>query len=131
MSFRDVASVTNIVFLAGGIYFAAVGATGEATIYSIVPAVLCFVAFGLSFRENLYFAGPWRVATAVSILVLLVGQEISSFSSTSAFDPYTIGTILLNGALFVLFFGVLLSSAREITKQERGEEEEMIEETEP
>ncbi len=130
MSLRDVFSVTNIVFIIGGVYFAAVTALGEATIYSLVPAALCFIAFALSLRENLYFAGPWRVATAVSVLVLLAGQEYSSFSSTSISDPYTVATIVLNGTFFVVFFGVLLSSAREITKREKEGEEEEIQKTE-
>lgn len=130
MSYRDVLTITNIVFLIGGVYFAIVGVLGEATIYSVIPAVLCFIAVALSFRESLYFTGPWRVATALSVLILLAGQEFSSLSGGSISDYYTIATIVVNGALFVVFCGVLLSSAREVTKLENGEEEETIEETE-
>ena len=130
MSYKDVLTVTNTVFLIGGVYFAIVGVLGEATIYSVIPAVLCFVAVALSFREKLYFTGPWRVATAVSVLILLAGQEFTSLSGGSTSDYYIIATIVLNGALFVVFCGVFLSSAREVTKLEKGEDEETIEETE-
>jgi len=129
MSFRDQLTVTNIVFVIGGIYFAALGLSGEATIYSILPAILCFVAVALSFREDLYFAGPWRVAAAVSVLVLLAGQEVASFSSSNLTSSYLLITIVLNGVFFVLFLGVLLSCAREVTKLKKQEEEEEEEES--
>jgi hypothetical protein len=126
MSYKDAITITNLVFIIGGIYFVTVAGLGEATIYSLVPAVLCFIAVAISLREGLYFTGPWKVATSVSVLVLLAGQEFSTLSGPVVFNYYTIGTVILNGALFVLFLGVLLSSAREVTKVEHGEEEEEI-----
>jgi hypothetical protein len=127
MSYRDVLTITNIVFIIGGVYFVIVSALGEATIYSIVPAILCFISVTLSLREGLYFTGPWRVATAVSVLALLAGQEFSSLNGVIVSNYYTIATVVLNGALFVLFCGVLLSTAREVTKLERREEEQLEE----
>ncbi len=128
MSAKDALSVTNFVFLGGGVYFVVVAILGEATIYSIVPAVFCFIAFALSFAESAYISGPWRVATAVSVLIISAGQDISSIIGGSISDYYTIATILINGLLFVLFCGVLLSSAREITKLKTEEDEEATEE---
>jgi hypothetical protein len=127
MSFRDVLTVTNIVFLIGGVYFVIVAVLGESTMYAIIPAVLCFIAIALSFQKSFYFTGPWRVATAVSVLILSVGQVVSSLSGGSTSDYYTIATVVLNGVLFILFCGVLLSSAREVTKLEGGEEEKVEE----
>jgi hypothetical protein len=116
-------TITNIVFLIGGFYFAIVAALGEATIYSFVLVALCFVSFLVSFREGLYFAGPWRVATSTAVLVLLAGQEVVSLSSQVSSDSFTALIIVLNGILFVVFIGVLLSTSREVTKQKSSEEE--------
>jgi hypothetical protein len=128
MPYRDALSITNIIFIIGGFYFVIVAALGEATIYSLVPAVLCFISVALSLREGLYFTGPWRVATAVSVLVLLAGQELSSLSGTIVSNYYTIATIVLNGALFVIFLGVLMSSGRQVIKLKPAEEEHVLEE---
>jgi hypothetical protein len=127
MSRENAISITNIVFLLGGIYFVLVGLLGEATIYSIVPGALCFIAIALSLRDGIYFAGPWRVATCVSVLALLGGQEFSSLNGFSFSNYYTVGTVVLNGALFILFCGLLLSTGREITKKKQEEEEEIAE----
>lgn len=124
MSYRSAFTVTNIVFLIGGVYFALVAVLNEATVYTAFLSVLCFVSFIVSLREGLYFAGPWRVASATAVLVLLAGQEVVSFGAASTADFFTAATIVLNGVLFVVFFGVLLSCAREVTKQKTSEEAE-------
>ena len=123
MQIRSVFSDTNIIFLIGGLYFVIAAALGEATIYSVFLAVLCFVSFLLSFREGLYFAGPWRVATATAVVILLAGQEVVSFGGASSGNSFTASIIVLNGILFVVFLGVLLSTSREVTKQKSSEEE--------
>lgn len=128
MSLRSIFSVTNLAFLAGGVYFAAIAASQEATIYTAIVAVLCFVSVLFSLRESFHFSGPWRVASSVAVLVLLAGQEIASFRSGGGTDAYSIGVVLLNGALLVVFLGVLLSSSREVTRQETKEEAEEREE---
>ncbi len=123
MQIRSVFSITNIIFLIGGCYFVIAAALGEATVYSVFLSILCFIAFLVSFREGLYFAGPWRVATATAVLILLAGQEVVSFGSLNTADSFTALIIILNGILFVVFFGVLLSTSREVTKQKTSEEE--------
>jgi hypothetical protein len=123
MEIRNIFSVTNIIFLIGGCYFVIVAALGEATIYSVFLSVLCFLSFLFSFREGLYFAGPWRVATSTAVLILLAGQEVVSFGALSSADTFSALIIILNGILFVVFFGVLLSTSREVTKQKSSEQE--------
>jgi hypothetical protein len=123
MQIRTVFSITNIIFLIGGCYFVIVAGLGEANVYSVFLSILCFVSFLVSFREGLYFTGPWRVATATAVLILLAGQEVVSLGGQSSADSYTALIILLNGILFVIFFGVLLSTSREVTKQKTSEEE--------
>ncbi len=122
LSSKPYFAITNIVFLIGGIYFAVLAIAGEATIYSLIPAVLCFISFGLSARLDLFFASPWRVATSVFILVLLIAQEI--VAASAGFDVVTASSFLINGVLFIIFLGVALSVIREIAKTKSKEEEE-------
>lgn len=124
MSYRNVLTVTNIVFLIGGVYFAIVAGLGEATIYSLFLSVLCFLSVVFAVRQGFYLTGPWRVASAVAVVALLAGQEVAIFESSFLTDAFAAGTIVLNGALLFLFIGVLLSSAREVTRQKPSEEEE-------
>jgi hypothetical protein len=124
---RSIFSVANIVFLVGGVYFAALVALGQSSLYSIVPAILCFISFGLALRSDLFFSAPFRLGTTIFVLVLLVAQEFSAFSS-SFINLFITATILINGCLFFLYFGCALSVIREIAKvkSEEGEEEEEV-----
>ncbi|MCL5068720.1 MAG: hypothetical protein M1368_10270 [Thaumarchaeota archaeon] len=110
MSARDLVTFTNLLFIVAGIYFVIVSALGEASTYSLVGTVLCLVAVTLSIRKGIYFVAPWRVAT-------------SSFVLSMSFSSYLIAaSTLINGIFLILFLGVLLLTAKEMTKQKKEEE---------
>ncbi len=116
--------MTNIVMLLGGIYFATLAGAHEATIYSIIPAILCFVAFGLGIQSKWLLSRPWRTATAAFVIILLVVQLAADFAVANASDYYAMASILINGALLILFLGVLLSTLKGSVTQERKERDE-------
>jgi hypothetical protein len=119
---RDLLSVTNIVFLVGGIYFVALAAAGQATIYSIIPGVFCFLSMAFAARKELIFSSPFRLGTAILVLSLTVAQEISVLSNFVASTIVAV-SFVVNGVLFVLFLGVALSVARELMRVKESDEE--------
>ncbi|MGI0078084.1 MAG: hypothetical protein ACRECH_00475 [Nitrososphaerales archaeon] len=121
MSFRTIVSSPNIVFLLGGVYFAALAGMRESTIYSVIPATLCFVAFGLGIQSEWFLSSPWRTATAVLVVVLLVVQEAANLSVETTSDYYTLSSTLINGIFLVVFLGVLLSTLKSSVSREKEE----------
>jgi hypothetical protein len=115
------------VFLIGGIYFAALAGSGQSSVYAVAPAILCFVSFALAWREDLFFAEPFRIGTGVFVLVLFVAQEYSALSSSSL-NSILIASIVVNGVLFFLFLGCLLSVTGHLVRTETEESEEAEEE---
>jgi hypothetical protein len=134
LSSRELFGVTNLIFLVGGIYFAILAGVGQASLYAIAPAILCFISFALSLREDLFFTNPFRIATAIFVLILLFAQEYASLSSFIA-DSIVIASIIVNGVFFILFIGCTLSVASGIvrveTEEEKEEEEERPKTTKP
>jgi hypothetical protein len=128
LSAREFLSVTNIMFVIAGIYFIAVAALGEGSAYSAIGALLCLVAVVLMLWKDLIVTAPWRTASAAFSLVLFLGQLIANATSTSAATVYSIASTIVNGALFVLFLGVLLSTSREMMRKSTSEEEDQKEE---
>ncbi len=102
---------------------AALAGLGESSVYAALGSVLCLLAFILSVKKSWFFTGPWRVASAVFVLVLSASQIVSVSLSTVASSTVLISGIV-NGAIFILFLGVLLSAAKEISKKPHEEEEE-------
>ena len=124
MSLRSLISATNIAFLLGGVYFTSLAGLHESTVYSVVPALLCFVAFGLGVQTQWFLSGPWRTATAVLVVMLTVVQEAANLSLATASDYYTLGSTLINGVVLIVFLGVLLSTLKNVVREEEQEEEE-------
>lgn len=120
MSYARLLTATNIAFIIGGVYFALLVALGETGFFSIVPVIMCFLSFALGVRDQWFFSEPWRLATAVFVLVLLVVQEGANAVVVTGVDLFTIGSIAVNGGVLLVFVGVALSCLRVIT---RGEEE--------
>ena len=119
---KSLFSFTNIAYLVGAVYFIAVTALGESTSYSLAAAVLCLVSVPLSLKKEWFFSVPWRVATAAFVLVLFVvqiGEVSANATSTSG-----AASILINGALLLIFLGVLLSAIQDSVKKESEEEKE-------
>lgn len=122
MSARDLVTFTNLLFIVAGIYFVIVSALGEASTYSLVGTVLCLVAVTLSIRKGIYFVAPWRVATSSFVLSMFVSQIVAN-SYAGSFSSYLIAaSTLINGIFLILFLGVLLLTAKEMTKQKKEEE---------
>ena len=122
MSAKQIISASNVAFLLAGVYFAALAGLGESTVYAVIATVICFISIALSYRKSWFFSGPWRVASSVFVLVLTVSQLIST-SLAVAFSNVEIGSALINGAIFVVFLGVLLSTSREVAKTTTEREE--------
>ena len=116
-------SVPNIVFIVTGVYFALVAGLQEGSSYSAIGAVLCFVAAGLAFEKDWFFSAPWRVATVVFCLAVLVNQIASNVVAVNA-NGVIVASTVINGALFVALLGVLLATAKEMVSRETEEEEE-------
>lgn len=116
-------TATNIMFLLAAIYFLAVALVGESTIYAIAGTVLCLLAMIASLWKS-PVSGPWRVATASFALVLFVVQLGADIASKDPYGTATLASTLINGAFFLLFLGVLLSTARDILRKSTGEEDE-------
>jgi hypothetical protein len=120
---KQLLSIPNIVLLLTGVYFAIVAGLNEGSPYTAIGAILCFIAVGLSFEKELFFAWPWRLATAAfSILVLLV-QIAADFTFVNA-SASVVASGIINAILFVLDLGVLLWTGKDLTTREREEEEE-------
>ena len=120
---KELLTIPNIVFLISGIYFAIVAGLGEGSQYTAVGAILCFIAVGMAFEKDLFFAWPWRLATAAFAIVVLVVQLSNDFSFANV-TATVAASIIINGALFILFVGVLLWTGKDMTTREREEEEE-------
>lgn len=121
MSVKEIPTFANIMFLVAAIYFIIISALGEGSSYSTVGTVLCIVAVLFSLRKTLYFAAPWRVASASFVLAMFVSQVIAN-SYAGNFSSYLIATsTLINGILFILFLGVLLLTAKEMKKETKEE----------
>lgn len=122
MSAKGVISVSNIMFIIAGLYFILLAALGESSIYGVIATLFCLVSVAVDFKKDLFFSGPWRVATAIFIIVLTSAQLISLFMTSTA-SAIAIESILVNGVVFVLFLGVLLATARDITKKAADSDE--------
>jgi hypothetical protein len=112
------------MFLIAGIYFAVVAALGEGSQYSAVGALLCFVAIGLAVMKDWPITGPWRTATAAFSFVIFASQVLANAYSTSLSTASVLGSTLINGALMILFVGVLLTTSRDIMRKPEEEEPE-------
>ena len=124
MSVKQSLSISSLAFLVGGLYFIAVALLGQASNYSIAIGILCLISFALPFAKIQIISGPWRLASAISALVVFLGQEIISSRGSNALDSFSIITILINGALFVLFLGIVLASLQGVVKLTPLEDEE-------
>lgn len=119
MSAKELLSFSNIMFIVAAIYFLVVSALGEGSFYSTSGTVLCILAVVLVIRKDMYFTAPWRVATSSFTAAMFVSQVIAN-SYAGGFSSYLIATsTVVNGILFVLFLGVLLLTAKEMTKQKK------------
>ena len=123
MPVRELLTATDFMFLIGGAYFAVLAVLQEASIFTIVPAVFCFVAFAFGLKKGSMFAGPWRVASSVFALVLFISQVFANAQNFHLADYISIISFLVNGILFILFLGVFLLCLREISAGREAEEE--------
>ena len=124
MSYARLLTATNISFIVGGVYFASLVALGETGVFSIVPMLLCVISFALGLRDQWFFSGPWRLATAVFVLVLLAAQEGANAVVVTGVDVFTIGSMAINGVFLLVFVGLALSCLRMMTRhEEEGERE--------
>ncbi len=115
MSAKQIISASNVAYLLAGVYYAALAVLGESTVYAVIATIICFISIALSYRKSWFFSGPWRVASSVFVLVLTVSQLIST-SLAVTFSNVEIGSAFINGAIFVVFLGVLISTSREVAK---------------
>jgi membrane-bound ClpP family serine protease len=123
LSARELVSPANVLFLIAGLYFIILAALGESSVYVSLGAVVCFIAALLSLKMDLFFAGAWRVASAVFVVILTVAQLVTvGFSGVAS--SIVVASGFVNGALFILFVGVLLSVSKEVSKKAKKEEEE-------
>ncbi|MHB2036949.1 MAG: hypothetical protein ACYCPW_09455 [Nitrososphaerales archaeon] len=122
LSAKDFITGTNVMFLLAGIYFALVAGLGEGSVYSIIGAILCFVAVGLAFNKSMIITGPWRAATAAFSLVMFAAQVIANANSSSLSNLYAVSSILINGAFLILFLGVIFAVTRDIMRKSEAEE---------
>jgi hypothetical protein len=124
LELKNLVSVTNIALFIGGIYFAALAGLQEATIYTVIPAILCFVAFGLGIQPDWLLSNPWRTATSALVIVLLLFEVATDIAVVSSGDYYTLASFLLNGIFLVLFIGVLLALLKKNLGQQEAKNEE-------
>ena len=128
---KSLITATNVVYLLAGLFFIAVSALDEGSVYSVVAAVLCFVSIGLALKEqDWFFASPFRVATAVFVLALTITQLYADFSSPDPSALATAGSVVINGVLFIVFLGVTMVALHPILKLESEEEKKEREEEE-
>lgn len=111
------------MFLLAAIYFLAVAVIGEGSTYAAAGTALCLLAIVANFRKTVV-SDPWRVATASFSLVLFVVQLGADFTSKAFYNASIISSTLINGAFFLLFLGVLLSTTRVMLRKATEEEEE-------
>ena len=111
------------MFLLAAVYFLAVAALGEGSTYAVSGTALCLLAVVANLRKTVV-SDPWRVATASFSLVLFVVQLGADFTSKAQSNPSNIASTLINGAFFLLFLGVLLSTTRVMLRKATDEEEE-------
>lgn len=111
------------MFLLAAIYFLGVAALGEGSTYSVAGTVVCLLAIAASLSKTIV-SDPWRVATASFSLVLFVVQIGANVTSEAAYSLTGISSTLINGAFFILFLGVLLSTTRAMLREATEEEEE-------
>jgi membrane protein implicated in regulation of membrane protease activity len=126
---KDLISIPNIIFIVTGLYFLAVAAIGEGSVYSVVGGLLCFISAGLAAEKDWIFSWPWRLATAAFSAVILVVQLGSDFTVSNA-SAVIVASVLINGVLFLLMVGLLLVTAKDLVTREGEEEEEEEEEPE-
>ena len=120
---RQLLSVPNIVLIVTGIYFALVAGLREGSPYTAVGAILCFISVGLAFEKDLFFAWPFRLATAAFSIVVLLAQLGSDFTVANP-SATIVASALINGILFILVLGVLIWTGKDLTTREKKEEEE-------
>lgn len=111
------------MFLLAAVYFLGVAVLGEGSTYSVAGTVLCLLAIAAGLSKTIV-SDPWRVATASFSLVLFVVQIGANVTSEAAYSLTTAASTLINGALFILFLGVLLSTTRAMLRKVTEEEEE-------
>lgn len=112
------------MFLIACVYFLVVAGLGEGSVYTSVGALLCFVAVALAFKKDLLVTPPWRTASAAFALIIFVAQLISNANSNTSPNIYSISSTLVNGALLLLFAGVLLATSRDMMRKSSSEEDE-------
>ncbi|MDA4131375.1 MAG: hypothetical protein OK457_11445 [Thaumarchaeota archaeon] len=125
---KTLLTIPNMMFLITGVYFALVAGLQEGPSLAVVGAILCFVAFGLAYKSEWFFSGPWRVATVVFSLVVLITQLASNFLAPNS-NTVLVASTLINGVLFLVLLGVLLSSAKDMIGRKSEEEKEEEPET--
>jgi hypothetical protein len=121
-------TATNVMFLLAAMYFVAVAALGEGSLYSAIIGALSLIAIALSVRKDFVISGPWRVATAVFCLVMFAAQIEADAYSPSFFNAYDVSSTLINGIFLTLFVGVVLSALKQILRKPEAEDEEQAEE---
>jgi hypothetical protein len=124
---KELISIPNIIFIVTGLYFLIVGAAGEGSIYTVVGAILCFLSVGMVFVKDLFFAQPWRLATAAFSAFVLLVQTSVAFTVPNA-SAVVVASILVNGALFILMLGNVLWISKDMIGGRRETEEEEKEE---
>ena len=77
---KQLLSIPNIVLIVTGVYFLIVAGINQGSPYTVIGAILCFIAVGLSFEKDLFFAAPWRLATAAFSMFVLLVQLASDFT---------------------------------------------------
>ncbi|MDA4111724.1 MAG: hypothetical protein OK439_04245 [Thaumarchaeota archaeon] len=120
---KELVKIPNIIFIVTGIYFALVAGLQEGSTYTAVGAVLCFVAAGLAFEKDWFITAPWRVATAVFCIAVLVTQIAVNATAVNT-SSVVVASTIVNGAFFLLVLGVLLSAAKEMITREKPEDQE-------
>jgi hypothetical protein len=121
-------TATNVMFLLAAMYFVAVAAFGEGSLYSAIIGALSLIAIAFSVRKDFVISGPWRVATAVFCLVMFAAQIEADAYSPSFFNAYDVSSTLINGIFLTLFVGVVLSALKQILRKPEAEDEEQAEE---
>lgn len=124
---KELVSIPNLIFIVTGLYFLIVAVIGEGSVLTAIGAVLCFISAGLVLEKDWIIAWPWRLATGAFSITILLAQLGSNFTVTNA-SAAVIGSVIINGALFVLLVGVFLWTAKDLTTREEEEEKEEEEE---
>ncbi len=120
---KQLLSIPNIVLIVTGVYFLIVAGINQGSPYTVIGAILCFIAVGLSFEKDLFFAAPWRLATAAFSMFVLLVQLASDFTVVNT-NATVVASGFINGILFILDLGVLIWTGKDMTTREKVEEEE-------